>query len=156
MSECFELEKRIAAMERIQDKTSITLEQINSTLKKFETHIDELFEAKSKLDSIGVMWRRIDELQVKTGSIDTAFKILSKEHDICKPTVDTLSHCKTVAEHKVEVLEKRIAAIEKKEEDVANRKNNFFDGMASKVIYAIALALVTAAFTLAAKGLLSR
>lgn len=156
MSECLELEKRISAMERIQDRTAVTLDQINSTLKKFEAHIDELFEAKSKLDSIGVMWRRIDELQAKTSMIDTEFKILSKEHNVCKPMVDSLNNCKTVLDHKIEAHDKRIALIEKHEEDLSNRKNNFFDGMASKVIFGVAMALITAAFTLAAKGLLTR
>ena len=57
-----ELEQRVAALERVQDRLVNTLDQINTTLKKFEGHIDELFNLKSKIDSIDVAWKRIDEL----------------------------------------------------------------------------------------------
>ena len=140
-----DLEKRVTAMERVQDKLLATLDQINATLLKFEKHIDELFDMKSKLDSVEVMWRRIDELQGKCGMIDTSFQILKSEHLTCKPIVDTIATCRMDFEHRLKDIEGKAAS--------SNAFTNKLIGtLLEKIIWAIVVGGALSAVYLAGKG----
>ena len=140
-----DLEKRMTAMERVQDRLLTTLDQINNTLLKFERHIDELFDLKTKIDTIDVLWRRIDELQTKCGTVDTAFQILKSEHGACKPIVDTIAACKMDFDHRLKDIEKR-----------AETSNAFtsklFSNLLEKAIWTIVVIGAMSAVYLAGKG----
>lgn len=140
-----DLEKRVTTMERVQDKLLTTLDQINATLLKFEKHIDELFDMKSKLDSVEVMWRRIDELHGKCGAVDTAFQILKSEHSTCKPIVDTISACKMDFDHRLKDLEKR-------SESTAGFTKTLVGGLLGQIIWGLIVIGAMSAVYLAGKG----
>jgi len=144
-----DLEKRVAAMERVQDKLLATLDQINASLLKFEKHIDELFDMKSKLDSVEVMWRRIDELQKKCGQFDTAFQILKSEHTTCRPVVDTFTHYKMDFEHRIKDLEFKAAT--------SNAfTTKLFSNLLEKIIWSIIVFGALSAVYLAGKGVFTK
>lgn len=100
--------KRLASLERSQDKMSHTLEQINKTLTKFETHIDELFDVKAKLESIDTAWRKLDTMQIAISSMDKILSVLASEHQQCKPKVDGIESCKISIEHRLGQIEKTL------------------------------------------------
>jgi len=140
-----DVEKRLAAVERGQDKLVSTLDQINATLKKFESHIDELFDLKGKIDSIDVVWRRIDELTTKCSAVELAFKLLQAEHHTCKPVVDSISACKMDFDHRIKDLE------------TAHASSNAFTSkligtLTEKIIWAIIVGGALSVVYLAGKG----
>lgn len=100
--------KRLASLERTQDKMGHTLEQINKTLSKFESHIDELFDVKSKLESIDTAWRRIDTVQTAIANMDKVLSVLSAEHAQCRPKLDQFDGCKISIEHRLTQVEKSL------------------------------------------------
>jgi len=138
-------EKRLSALERTQDKMENTLDQINKTLLRFENHIDELFEVKTKLDSIDVIWRKVDDLQTKTGNIDVAFQLLKAEHIVCKPVVDTIAIIKTEFNH-------RLQDLEKSRESVGGFTKNLVGGLLGQILWALVGGGALAAIYLAGKG----
>ncbi len=133
-----ELETRVSQLEHSHTALTTTLGQINRTLEKIEVHIDELFEGKSKLDSIDTAWKRIDHLAhksteldnqlnkllqsctimentmqlklVKLEALDREFAILQSEHKSCNPKVEKHETCMFGVEHRLKTLEDRVAA----------------------------------------------
>lgn len=102
--------KRLASLERTQDKMGHTLEQINKTLAKFENHIDELFDVKSKLESIETAWKRIDVLQQSITNMDKILSLLAAEHTQCKPKVEGIEGCKISIDHRLTQLERSMGS----------------------------------------------
>lgn len=144
-----DIEKRVSAVERTQDSLVLTLSQINDTLKKFESHIDELFDLKAKIDSIDVVWRKIDYLSDKCSAVELAFKLLQAEHQQCKPVVDTIHGCKVDFDHRLKALE------------TAHANSNafttkLFGNLAEKAIWAIVVMGAMSAVYLAGKGVFSK
>jgi chromosome segregation ATPase len=117
------METRVSNLERGQDKLVSTLDQINKTLLKFENHIDELFEVKTKLDSIDIAWQRIDKLNEKLVEMDKTLHVLKSEHADCKPMVSSVGTCKVDFETRIKELEKKMDAA-----------GNFASGVIGKVI----------------------
>ena len=140
-----DIEKRISTVERTQDSLVITLEQINATLKRFEGHIDELFDLKSKIDSIDVVWRKIDAITEKCNAVELAFKLLQAEHHQCKPVVDSINGCKMDFDHRIKTLETAHAS--------SNAfTTKLFGSLAEKAIWAIIVLGAMSAVYLAGKG----
>lgn len=102
--------KRLASLERTQDRMGHTLEQINKTLSKFEAHIDELFDVKSKLESIETAWKRIDILQTSISVIDKQLGVIASEHQQCKPKVEAMDGCRIGLEHRMAQVEKSLGS----------------------------------------------
>jgi uncharacterized coiled-coil protein SlyX len=142
-------DKRITTLERSHDKMEATLDQINKTLIRFEAHIDELFEVKTKLDSVDVIWRRIDELQGKIGAMEIAFQVLKAEHISCVPIVQSVTPCKADFEH-------RIKDLEKKAESSNAFTNKLFSSLLEKVIWALVVGGAMSAVYLAGKGVFAK
>lgn len=140
-----DLERRVQTLERAQDRLANALEQINSTLKRFEEHIDELFNAKSKLDSIDVMWRRIDDVSARQQTIDKEFHLLKAEHTTCKPLVDAMNLCKGDTEHRLKSLELQAASN-------AGFQSRLWGSILEKAIWYVIAGGALAAVYLAGKG----
>jgi uncharacterized coiled-coil protein SlyX len=142
-------EKRFTTLERTQDKMENTLDQINRTLLRFEQHIDELFEVKTKLDSVDVIWRKIDAMAIAHTAMDKEFHVLKTEHLSCKPKVDTMDHCAMN-------LENRIKNLETKTESSSAFTNKLFTGLLEKIIWGVIVFGAMSAVYLAGKGAFAR
>ena len=140
-----DLEKRISAMERVQDKLLTTLDQINATLLKFERHIDELFELKTKIDSIDVIWRRIDDLQTNYNKLDKDLHVLKSEHATCTPIVGTVASCKIEFENRMKTIEEKVSSS-------TGFATRLWGSILEKVIWAIIVGGAMSAVYLAGKG----
>lgn len=143
------IEQRISELERVQVRLVTTLDQINTTLKKFESHIDELFDLKSKIDSIDVAWRRIDELQNKCNAVELAFQLLKAEHVVCKPIVDGIGVCRADFDHRIKALETTSA-------NTNAFTSKLFGSLAEKIIWAVITFGALSAVYLAGKGVLGK
>lgn len=140
-----DLDKRLTAVERIQDKHYSTLEQINITLAKFERHIDELFELKTKIDSVDVIWRRVDEMQGKINIIDKELHVLKSEHATCVPIVGTVSSCKIEFENRIKTVEEKINSS-------TGFATRLWGSVLEKLIWALIVGWAMSAVYLAGKG----
>jgi prefoldin subunit 5 len=144
-----DIDKRVSAIERSQDRMTNAVEQINKTLARFEAHIDELFEVKTKLDSIDVIWRRIDELQKNCNQMDKEFHVLKSEHHTCTPIVASIPTCKAD-------FENRIGTLEKSKDAVGGFTKNLVGGLLGQILWALIGGGALAAIYLAGKGAFTR
>jgi uncharacterized coiled-coil protein SlyX len=147
-----ELEKRVSTLERTSDRTADILDQINKTLAKFEQHIDELFEVKNTLESVRVMWLRIDEMTKANTAMDKAFAMLKAEHEKCLPVVSGVSSCKIDFDYQMKEIGTKVAALEKKEADAADVRSKITVDMVSRTIAGAVSIAAGIAIYLAQKG----
>ena len=134
-----EIERRVAILERNHDSIAGTLVQINRTLEKLEGHIDELFEVKSKIDSINTAWRKIDTLAEDFRKMDKDLHLMRSDHSMCKPIVDTIAHCKADFDNRLKNLEATVGATKS---FIGGRLGGLIDQFAPVLISMIAAYMV--------------